>query len=149
MSWTIVAAIVASLPLRFIPWFMAGGPFTMGVGLLGISMTTQSGPLWLTIIAIFLAGGGIGSCFSFLSQAILGAARSGEGDSAASSVATVQLVGLASGAAIAGLFANVAGFSNGLSVTTAGAASGWIPGIFVIPTTIAALAAIGLNRSRH
>jgi len=146
MSWTIVAAIVASLPARWLPFWIVAGPFAMGLGLLGISAMTESGPIWLLLFPIFLAGGGIGACYSFIAQIILGHARPGDGDSAASSLATVQLVGLATGAALAGLIANVTGFSAGLSTETAAAAVSWVPGAFILSTTIAALAGVALAR---
>lgn len=146
MAWTVMAAIVASTTVRWHSTWIRFGPVTMGVGLLGISAFTESGPFWALLIAIFLAGGGIGACFSFVTQAILRGAREGEGDAAAASVATVQLVGLAVGGALAGLAANVTGFRAGLSYETASAAALWVPGIFVIATLLATVAAFGLAR---
>ena len=149
LSWTIVAAIVASLPARWSPFFILTGPLTMGLGLIGISAFLAEGNMILLVLSVLLAGGGIGACFTFLSQTIMAAAKPGEEDSAASSIPTVQLVGLATGAAIAGLIANVTGFSAGLSAETAQSASYWVPGAFAIAAVLGALASYGLNRLRH
>jgi hypothetical protein len=146
MSWTLVAAVVATLPARCAPYVMILGPFTMGVGLVGISLFLADGVSWRLLLSICLSGGGIGACFAYLSQTIMASAREGEGDSAASSIATVQLVGLATGAAFAGLIANLAGLSAGLRVDTAIAASHWVPGAFAIFTAIASLFAVFMVR---
>lgn len=148
MAWTIVAALVASLPLRYSGVWLITGPVTMGVGLLGISLVITSGNMPLLLFFVFLAGGGIGACFSFLSQAILANAKPGEGDAAASSIATIQLIGLATGAALAGLIANLTGLRAGLSVETVTSASSWVPGIFAGFTTLASIAAIRLVNYR-
>lgn len=146
MSWTLVAAIAASTAVRWHPLWIRLGPFVMGLGLVGISGLLESGPMWALLVAICFAGGGIGGCFSFVTQAILRGARDGEGDAAASAVATVQLVGLGVGAAIAGLVANVTGFRDGLSVDTASTASAWVPAVFVAATLAAAMAGQGLAK---
>ena len=146
MAWTLVAAAVATLPARWAPHFMILGPFTMGIGLVGISLFLADGMSWLLLFSICLSGGGIGACFAYLSQTIMANARDGEGDSAASSLATVQLVGLATGAALAGLVANLTGLSGGLQVDNATAASHWVPGAFSVFTAIASLAAVFMVR---
>ena len=53
-------------------------------------------------------------------------------------------MGLGVGAALSGLVANMTGFSQGLSVETASAAASWVPGIFVIATLLATVAALRL-----
>ncbi len=146
LAWTVAAAIVASLPSRYIDYCKVIGPVAMGLGLIGISIWTSSGPLWLLAIALFFAGGGIGACFSFISQTVLANAKPGDGDAAASSIPTMQLVGLAIGAALAGIVANATGFSGGLSAETASNASLWVPGAFAVFSFLAAIAAAAANR---
>jgi hypothetical protein len=68
------------------------------------------------------------------------AAKPGESDVAAASVPTVQLFGLALGGALAGLIADLAGYANGLTVQATYAAAHWLPGVFVLVTTAAAIA---------
>ena len=92
----------------------------------------------LLMASVFLAGGGIGACFSFLSQQIMAAAREGEGDAAASAIPTTQLVGLAIGAGLAGVVANASGFSVGLDAATAAGAAAWVPSVFLMATLFAA-----------
>ncbi|MCB1692206.1 MAG: MFS transporter [Pseudomonadales bacterium] len=144
MSWTIVAAIVAGSPERIARLFVAFGPLAMGVGLVIISMTIESASIPWLLMGIFFAGGGIGASFAFISRIILASANERDADAAATSIPTVQLVGLATGAAIAGLLANVTGFSSGLSVETASSASTWVPGAFVLAALAASLLASSL-----
>ncbi len=69
-------------------------------------------------------------------------ARAGEEDLAASSLPTVQQTGFALGAALAGLAANAAGLSAGLTRTDVAEAAFWVPMSFV-------LAALAARRCGH
>ena len=144
MSWTVVAAVVASLPARWSGVFLVAGPLAMVFGLLGIGLVLPAGPVLGLILPIFLVGGGIGACWSFLSQQVMAAARPGEGDAAAASIASVQMTGLALGGALAGLAANLSGFAAGLDDAAAMRAAFWVPAVFVLPATVAGGFGLGL-----
>lgn len=148
MAWTLTAVAVTSLPARYVGWLLIGGPLTMGAGLAGISVFMADGPIWALVIAIYLAGAGIGSCWAFVSQRIMAAAKPGEEDIAAAATPTVQLFGLAFGATIAGLIANLVGYSEGLSDPATRAASFWVPIWFVLATLGAAFFGWRLMRLR-
>lgn len=66
---------------------------------------------WAVVPCQVLIGAGFGGCWSFLSQAIMEAARPGERDLASTMFQTVLSSGFALGAAIAGLALNSAGFA--------------------------------------
>ena len=66
------------------------------------------------------------------------AAKPGDSDVAASSVATVQLFGLAFGGSVAGLIANIVGYSAGLTAQATRVAAFWVPVSFVAVTLAAA-----------
>lgn len=68
-----------------------------------------------------------------------------EAEVAASSLATIQLYGFAFGGALAGLVANLLGYSSGLSMDATHAAAFWVPASFVEVTVIAALLAVRLT----
>ena len=73
-------------------------------------------------------------------------ACAGEEDIAASAIATVQLIGLALGAALAGLAANSTGLGDNLTQATARQAAFLVPSVFVVSSALAAVMAIRLVR---
>jgi predicted MFS family arabinose efflux permease len=62
----------------------------------------------------------------FFARMIVAAAPPSERTVASSAVPTMQRLGYAVGAAIAGIIANAAGFSKGLSPETAASAAAWL-----------------------
>ncbi len=137
LAWTLTALAVAHMPQT--GWLPVGGPLAMAAGLAGIAFFMAHGPIWAVVIAIYLAGGGIGACWAFVSHRIMSGAKIGEENIAAASAPTVQLFGLAFGAALAGLIANVAGYAEGLSNEATHAASFQVPIWFVAPALAAAI----------
>jgi hypothetical protein len=112
------------------------GPAAMAIGLLGVGILGSSGPIAGLVPSIVLVGLGIGMCWAFVAQRVMGGAAREEATIAASAMPTVQQVGLALGGAAAGLVANVAGISDG-DVAGILRAALWVPASF----TLAALAA--------
>ena len=104
-------------------------------------------PVPIVFPAIALVGAGIGACWAFIAQRVMSGARAGEEDLAASSVATVQQTGFALGAALAGLVANAAGLSSGLSRTDIAEAAFWVPTSFVAAAVAATI--MGSRLARH
>jgi len=134
LAWTLAALTVASLPEGRATRTVVVGPLAMGAGLLGVGALMPSGPAAALLAPIALIGVGIGVCWAFIAQRVMGGARPGEEDIAASSVATVQQAGLAFGAAAAGLIANASGLSDALEPATIARAAFWVPASFVIAT---------------
>jgi MFS family permease len=137
LAWTLAALTVASLPEGWANRLLVAGPLAMGAGLVGAGALMPSGPVAVLLAPIALIGGGIGVCWAFIAQRIMGGARRGEEDTAASSVATVQQAGLAFGAAAAGLIANASGLSDTLDPAALVRAAFWVPASFAIATLAA------------
>ena len=145
LGWTTAALVVAGATGAWPDRLMLIGPATMGIGLLAVAVLTPWHPLPL-FPAIVLVGVGIGLCWAFIAQRVMSSARPGDEAVAASSVATVQQMGFALGAALAGLAANVSGFSADVGSAGVAAAAFWVPTSFVVFAAAACLASLRLHR---
>lgn len=145
LGWTIASIIVAPMPAPWPARMIAAGPVATGIGLLGVGLLMPAGPAVAVLLPITLIGTGAGLCWGFLAQRVMSHARSGEEDTAAAAVATVQQVGMAFGAAAAGLVANVIGISGGLNLEAILRAALWVPASFVAAAVLAHLLALRLN----
>jgi hypothetical protein len=116
------------------------GPAAMAVGLLAVGVLGASGPIAGLLLGILMVGLGIGMCWAFVAQGVMGGAAREEATIAASAMPTVQQVGLALGGATAGLIANMAGISGG-DLDGITQAAFWVPASFVC----AAIAAGGMG----
>jgi hypothetical protein len=142
MSWTIAALCVANWSEKAASILIVSGPLLMGLGLAGMAWAMPSGTIAQLIVPICCSGAGIGSCWAFMSQRVMRAAKPGEHDIAASAVPTVQLFGLGLGGAVAGLVANIAGYAGGLNEAASRSAAFWVPASFVLITVAAAAAGL-------
>lgn len=140
MGWTVSSIVVAGWSQRAAGRMLAVGPLAMAIGLGGIALLMATKPVLVLPVLIALVGLGIGACWGFGVQRLMGGAKSGEGDLAASAVATVQQTGFALGAAAAGIVATQAGLSRGLSTQGLASAAFWVPASFVAVAVIAAVA---------
>ena len=112
LSWSGSALLIAGVdsPGRRLALIRLG-PVLVVSGLLGILLAIRHDVPWAVVPCQVLIGAGFGGCWSFLSQAIMEAARPGERDLASTMLQTVLSSGFALGAAIAGLAVNSAGFA--------------------------------------
>jgi len=140
LGWTAASLAVAGFSPGRVDRLLVAGPLAMALALVGLATLTPLRPVGMLLPAIVLLGVGIGACWPFMAQRVMSGARRGEEDVAASSVATVQLAGIALGAAFAGLVANAAGLSAGLSRTGIVEAAFWVPASFVVAALAAAMA---------
>jgi MFS family permease len=132
-GWTAVSLLVAGAAAERVDRLLIAGPAMMALGLIGVAILMPLEPAPLVFPAIALTGGGIGACWSFIAQQVMAGAQTGEEEIAASSVATVQQMGYAFGASLAGVVANLAGFSAGLSRADIAQAALVVPLSFVVP----------------
>jgi MFS family permease len=144
MSWTLAAVAVSGFPPHRQSSLLIGGPLVMAAGLGGIAWYMPYGTVPQLLLPIICSGAGIGACWSFLAQQVMKTAREGEAEVAASSMATVQLYGFAFGGAIAGLIANLIGYSHGLTLDTTRIVAFWVPASFIGVCLLAALCAARL-----
>ena len=145
-GWTVGAIAMAGLTPAAVDRLLLAGPACMAAGLLAVALLTAE-TLGLALpLAVFLTGVGIGGCWGHVAQRVMSGARPGEESIAASSVATVQQIGFALGAALAGLAANSAGLASGLAREGVVEAAFWTPMVFVAAAAMAGVAALQLNR---
>lgn len=140
MGWTVSSLVVSGWSPRAAGRMLAAGPLAMAVGLAGVALLMTTKPVLVLPVLIALVGLGIGACWGFGVQRLMRGARRGEGDLAASAVATVQQTGFALGAAAAGIVATQAGLSRGLSTHGIASAAFWVPVSFVPVALIGAFA---------
>jgi predicted MFS family arabinose efflux permease len=127
---------------------MLAGPITMGVSLTAIALLTPHAATLLLVPAIVLLGIGIGQCWPFVAQRVMAGAKAGDEAVAASSVPTIQQMGFALGAALAGLAANASGLSAGTADAGMVQAAFWVPASFVVSAALALLAGLRLRHLR-
>jgi len=139
MGWTVASLVVAGRTPRAAGRLLVAGPLAMAAGLTGVALL-MSQPVLILPAFIALVGVGIGSCWGFGVQRLMGGARQGEAELAASAVATVQQSGFALGAAAAGIAATLAGFSRDLSAQDVTAAAFAVPLSFAPVALVAAIA---------
>src|SRR5215510_7451532 len=141
LAWTITALYSAGLLDRWVRVVIVLGPLVMVGGGVGLAASIAHGPLALLSVGVALMGAGIGLCFAHISSWSITAARPGESILTASSIPTLQSLGIAFGAAIAGLVANTAGLATDVSLATVSMAATWVYRLGLIaPLVLAVLA---------
>src|SRR5215470_710407 len=136
LGWTIAALAVAGLSNAWSRRMLVLGPAMMAVGLLGVGVLGSPGPIAGLLLAVLLVGLGIGMCWAFVAQRVMGGAAGEDATIAASAMPTVQQVGLALGGAAAGLVANMAGVS-GDGLAGIAQAAFWVPASFTCAAVVA------------
>jgi MFS family permease len=136
LGWTVAALAVAGLSNVWARRMLILGPAVMAIGLLGVGVLGAAGPIPALLLAIVMVGLGIGMCWAFVAQRVMGGAAREEATIAASAMPTVQQVGLALGGASAGLVANMAGLSGG-DVAGIAQAAFWVPASFTGAAVVA------------
>ncbi|MGE0210340.1 MAG: MFS transporter [Parvibaculaceae bacterium] len=123
ISWSILSILVAGAPRRLEPLIMTGGALMITGGIAGFSIAVPAGWIPGILFCALLQGGGFGILWPFASRRIISSAPDGERELAASSFSTLQRMGYAIGAALAGIIANANGFSEGFTRAAAEGAS--------------------------
>jgi MFS family permease len=152
LTWTVLALCSASLRDRQVRRVIWLGPLLMLCGAVGLKVCVVDGPLPSLGVFVALIGAGIGLCFAHVSSWTMAAARPGEGALTASAIPTIQSLGIAFGAAVAGLVANAAGLAMGIAPETVASAASWVYQLAIIPPAIMTVLAgrfLWLYRPRH
>jgi MFS family permease len=141
LAWTAAALCSAGLQGRKVHLAVVLGPLVMMAGSVGQALLIVDGTLLLLGVCIMLTGIGTGVCFAHLSGWTIAMARSGEEDLTASCIPTAQSLGLAFGAATAGVIANAAGLAADVSPGVIAAVATWVYGLSIVaPAALAVLA---------
>jgi MFS family permease len=149
LAWTLAALCSAGLWGRWVHLVLFLGPLIITWSIAGQAAVVVNGSLTWLVVFIALHGVGIGICFAHLSSWTISAARVGEENLTASSIATVRSLGQAFGAATAGLIANAAGLAQGVSVATVASAATWVYGLSTLVPVILTVLALRLLWLHH
>lgn len=101
----------------------------------GLSVDART---WACALALAGVGAGVGVGWPHLLTRVLALAPAGEEGTASAAITTVQLYGMAVGAAVAGLVANTAGLNNPGGVAGAQSAAVWLFASFSLAPLLAA-----------
>ncbi len=144
IGWSAAAFAVAGAGPPVQRVLIVSGPLCLLAGIAGQGFFVVSGPLWALVAMVFLTGLGVGQCHAHITNRAMSSARPGEEALTAGAIPTMQSLGIAFGAATAGLLANVAGLSGGITAATLATVTDWIYGFALIPAGFAVLAALRL-----
>ena len=144
IAWSVLSILVANArPSQERPIILAGS-LMIFAGMVGFVFAVPAGSLPLVLACAILQGGGFGIAWPFVTRVIVTAAREAERTVTSSAVPTMQRIGYAVGAALAGIIANTAGFSEGLSGETAEGVAQWLFLAFIPFGVLGCVAALRL-----
>jgi MFS family permease len=95
----------------------------IAAGIAGFTWAIPLGSIAGIVLFAFLQGGGFGILWPFANRRVVEAAGPEERELAASGFSTIQRMGYAVGASVAGIIANANGFAGGFTRATAGTAA--------------------------
>ncbi|BCG92940.1 MFS transporter [Mesorhizobium sp. 131-2-1] len=142
IAWSILSILIANAPLERERLIIVVGALMIATGLAGFAYTIPAGSIPLILLCALLQGGGFGVCWPFLTRVIVASASGDEQTIASAAVPTMQRIGYAVGAALAGIIANASGFSEGLNRDAAANVASWLFLAFVPLGVVGCLAAI-------
>ncbi len=131
ITWGLGAIAIAKISEKFHAMLIRMGSVLITLGLLGFAFWMSSGPIWLLLVCAAGQGVGFGISWAFIVKGITSNALIDEKDVASSSIPTLQQIGFAVGAALVGLVANIIGFGDDVTVSTALNAAPWIFAAFL------------------
>lgn len=141
LAWTATAILFANAAPRWEKPLIRGGALAITLSLPGFALTMPEGPLWAIAPWAVLAGGGFGACWGFIIRRIVESLPESERERAAAGAPTMQILGYAVGAALAGMIANMNGLDSGIPTPAAARdAAFWVFAAF-IPVALVGLAA--------
>lgn len=151
IAWSVMSILVASARPQHERRIILAGAVMIFCGMIGFIYAVPSGSIPLILACAILQGGGFGIAWPFVTRLIVSSAREEERTVTSSAVPTMQRIGYAVGAAFAGIIANAAGFSGGLSGETAHSVAQWLFVAFIpfgVVGCVAALRLLNVERSR-
>lgn len=146
LAWTVAAlAVAGSGPLWRRRWIVIGAA-CIPLALMLLSFVLSSGILILIVIGGALLGAGFGLSYSFISRTVMTSLDEDERAIGSAGIGAVRDAGAATGAAIAGIAANLTGFAEGLSAESVALAGFWICAIGVPIALVGLFASVRLTR---
>lgn len=146
ISWSVLSILVANTSKRFEQLIVPAGALMVTAGVAGFAVTVPAGSIPGIMVCALLQGGGFGILWPFANRMVVQAAAENERSIAASAFSTLQRMGYAIGAAVAGIIANASGFSQGFTPEAARGAAGILFWAFLPLATVGFLASLRLAR---
>jgi MFS family permease len=144
VCWSGTAIIVASVRSATTRLnLIRSGPALLTLGLAGVLVALRSDQLALLLTAQMAIGTGFGLAWGLLNQTVMEAGNEEECDRASALLPTMQSAGYAIGAAVAGLTANAAGYTDGASAEVMRQA---VTPIFAVAVGLATISLAVANR---
>jgi MFS family permease len=147
LSWTAASFATAHWRGRGEMAAVIGGQALAVAGMAGLTLGIETLPLWAIGALAAITGFGVGACNLHLTARTLRLARHGEETLTASAIPTMRSIGIAFGAALAGLLANIAGLDRGLAGANVAAAARLVYGLSTLAPLLALLLALRLRRA--
>ena len=129
LAWSIGSIGTAGWGQKGIRFACAGGLFITAASIVGITLTIGTASIWIVTLLMTTAGLGVGMTNVHSISWALAAADRDESQITASAAPAMRSIGIAYGAAMAGLIANAAGLSQGTSPESVRDALPWVFGI--------------------
>jgi predicted MFS family arabinose efflux permease len=136
LAWTVAAMAVAGATGAWDRRWIRLGAVLLVVSLVMLTFTMGDGAFAWVLIGGALMGAAFGFSWAFMVRRLLAALCDEDRAIGSSAITAVRQTGAAAGAAIAGVAANLVGFSDGLTQASARAASVWVFAA-VVPLAIA------------
>ncbi|WP_281019979.1 MFS transporter [Minwuia sp. IMCC3060] len=146
VAWTIAALAVSGLSQRHGMIVIRAGAALMTIGVLGLAMALPQGSIWSVLPFTFCLGAGFGAAWAFVLRRVIASALEGDRERASAAVPTTQMIGYGLGAALAGLFANLAGYADGIDAADTGVVGFWVFAGFAPILALGWLTLRGLSR---
>ncbi|MEM8694901.1 MAG: MFS transporter [Pseudomonadota bacterium] len=146
LAWTAAALAVAGAGEKWRRRWIVIGAGCVPAALILLSLVLASGMLVFVVIGGALLGAGFGLSYSFISRAVMASLDEDERATGSAGIGAVRDAGAATGAAVAGLAANLTGFADGLNVESVTLAGFWICAIGVPLALLGLCAASRLAR---
>lgn len=141
LAWSLATLVVSKTnPLSDISLIRIGA-LVISSGAVGFAIAVPAGAFKGIVACALLQGLGFGLCWPAIVHRLVRFSTPCERSLVSASQTTVQRIGYAVGTAAAGIAANIAGLSNGISITAAKAAGFWVFAGFVPILCIAIISA--------
>lgn len=109
LSWSISAIYISRYQRNAGRPMLIAGPALLTLGLASL-MAWHAMPLYLAAFSLIAIGSGFGLSYTFFTEYVITLAADGERDVTAGAIPTLEYICAATGAALAGLLGNLAGF---------------------------------------
>ena len=144
VSWTAASFFTSGWRGRGESVAIVGGPALAFAGMVGLALgTVVLSPVYIGCLTA-MVGFGIGTSNLHLTSGTLRRALKGEENLTASSIPTIRSLGIAFGAALSGLIANLAGLGAGISVEVVARAITWVDAATALAPAAAVVLALRL-----